>query len=825
MEGDLPSYQLSTTLVGHQADVRVACDVDGDRVATAGFDQVAKLWDVSSQPPVTESPCIHTYLGHSRYVYSLAFIKPTTTFPNGLIATGSVDTNIHLYDPNIPDSPLRQMVGHTQAVCSLNTDSAGNILSASWDGTAKVWDTDGTCLCTLEGHGKSVLCIIAHPQLGKYITCSADLSIKIWNGATCIATMTGHTDVPRCLTMVDANTLASCANDATVRLWDLTTATSTGAFPCHNGVYAYSITAIRANVLASATDAATGEPACTYDFATCGEDGSVAIWRGGRVVQTILLPCISVWSVACRANGDVVVACDDGMARVFSCAPARCASDEVLLAFHEHVAQVSLARSQQSDQGQIGDLNTKDLVGPEALTKPGREDGQILLVKEPSGKVMAHSWSASAQHWNCVGLVSDAKDTDSVAPAGWKYFDVELDGRKMKCKHKLGDNPFLTAQRFLDENNLEQDHLDDVATFVERHCGTPTLEFSAPRATPTVPGAYVPGSGGTAPPPTAPTYTSRRPVVPGAYVPGGATARVQTHDFPQEEFVYLAAVKLDGLRRKLEEFNADVSDPELALNVGEMTVLFKGLEKVVESACDRQAVVFADTDIWEGLTALCHKLLQWPVSKRFPAIDVLRLLLTRDEFKRVIFADGRVISEKSPLSTAGFLPFCMEHGGLLHSGDSAHEPPSAAVKMLTLRALANAFATGPAGAHMLTCLPELLTGFEQAFGFSGLPKHVAIAAATVLLNAAVAVRPGPQAVQMQVLRVCGKALEQLADDADAEVLYRVLVGVGTLVASSDTALGIVSSLPAIGARVRQCQTADSAKLKRVAATLASKITV
>eukprot|EP00041_Stephanoeca_diplocostata_P006496 m.87136 g.87136 ORF g.87136 m.87136 type:complete len:170 (-) comp16396_c1_seq2:1115-1624(-) len=131
-------------------------------------------------------------------------------------------------------------------------------------------------------------------------------------------------------------------------------------------------------------------------------------------------------------------------------------------------------------------------------------------------------------------------------------------------------------RRFLDENNLEQDHLDDVATFVERHCGTPTLEFSAPRATPTVPGAYVPGSGGTAPPPTAPTYTSRRPVVPGAYVPGGATARVQTHDFPQEEFVYLAAVKLDGLRRKLEEFNADVSDPELALNVGEMTVLFKG---------------------------------------------------------------------------------------------------------------------------------------------------------------------------------------------------------------------------------------------------------
>ena len=34
---------------------------------------------------------------------------------------------------------------------------------------------------------------------------------------------------------------------------------------------------------------------------------------------------------------------------------------------------------------QIGDLNTKDLVGPDALLTPGKSDGQILLVKEPSG--------------------------------------------------------------------------------------------------------------------------------------------------------------------------------------------------------------------------------------------------------------------------------------------------------------------------------------------------------------------------------------------------------------------------------------------------------
>ena len=48
------------------------------------------------------------------------------------------------------------------------------------------------------------------------------------------------------------------------------------------------------------------------------------------------------------------------------------------------------------------------------------------------------------------------------APPGWQHFDVELDQQKMVCRHKTGDNPFITAQRFLDENLLDQSLLDQV---------------------------------------------------------------------------------------------------------------------------------------------------------------------------------------------------------------------------------------------------------------------------------------------------------------------------------------------------------------------------
>jgi hypothetical protein len=34
----------------------------------------------------------------------------------------------------------------------------------------------------------------------------------------------------------------------------------------------------------------------------------------------------------------------------------------------------------------------------------------------------------------------------------------------MQCKHKIGSNPFMTAQKFIDDNELDQYFLDDVVS-------------------------------------------------------------------------------------------------------------------------------------------------------------------------------------------------------------------------------------------------------------------------------------------------------------------------------------------------------------------------
>ncbi len=77
-------------------------------------------------------------------------------------------------------------------------------------------------------------------------------------------------------------------------------------------------------------------------FVSCGEDGSVRIWNNGECVQTVRLPCISVWSVDVLPNGDFVCGGNDGYIRVFSAVESRWASPETLDLYEKSLANRSV---------------------------------------------------------------------------------------------------------------------------------------------------------------------------------------------------------------------------------------------------------------------------------------------------------------------------------------------------------------------------------------------------------------------------------------------------------------------------------------------------
>ena len=76
--------------------------------------------------------------------------------------------------------------GHSQAISSAAFDPSGRrLVTASADGTAKVWDVaTGVLWATLEGHDQEVAAVSFSPDGRAIVTASRDGTAKIWDSGT-----------------------------------------------------------------------------------------------------------------------------------------------------------------------------------------------------------------------------------------------------------------------------------------------------------------------------------------------------------------------------------------------------------------------------------------------------------------------------------------------------------------------------------------------------------------------------------------------------------------------------------------------------------------
>ena len=81
---------------------------------------------------------------------------------------------------DIEGNPVQEMLGHEGAVNSLSQFAENELVSGSWDGTAKIWDIEtGKVKETLTGHTHAVSVLAL--DNGSIITGSQDGKIKIWH--------------------------------------------------------------------------------------------------------------------------------------------------------------------------------------------------------------------------------------------------------------------------------------------------------------------------------------------------------------------------------------------------------------------------------------------------------------------------------------------------------------------------------------------------------------------------------------------------------------------------------------------------------------------
>lgn len=400
----------------------------------------------------------------SEFYNCLAYLPPSPDYPDGLVVSGGNDTIIDVRKANSGpgDNAERLLIGHSRNVCALAVvPGRRHIVSGSWDNTARIWNVQSwETDAVLAGHEGAVWDVLPLDET-TVLTACADKNIRIYDLRTAVAGQVEPkstiytTDVVRALCQVPSGhpsgaDFASASNDGVIRLWKFT-GEPVGELHGHES-FIYALTTLPSGELVSS-----------------GEDRTVRIWRDFECIQTITHPAISVWTVSvCPGNGDIVSGASDGVVRIFSRSPDRVAAPETLAFFDESV------RSSAIPQQQVGNINKEKLPGPDFLkNKSGTKEGQVQMIKEHDGSITAHQWSIGQQQWVNIGTVVEAVGSSGrkVEYNGQSYdyvFDVAIEEGQpsLKLPYNLSENPYTRAQKFIDDNELSQNFLDQVAQFI-----------------------------------------------------------------------------------------------------------------------------------------------------------------------------------------------------------------------------------------------------------------------------------------------------------------------------------------------------------------------
>ncbi|KAM3541575.1 hypothetical protein ARSEF1564_005499 [Beauveria bassiana] len=730
-------FRLSAQLVGHEADVRAAAFASPNTVITASRDCSVRLWRRSQGEKASFDGSLLSR--GSEYVNTVAFYPPNAEHPDGLVISGGKDTIIEVKSPRQQptDHAERLLIGHAHNVCALDVAPNGKFLvSGGWDGQARVWnlskwDTE----LTLSGHdGMAVWAVLALDEK-TVVTGCADKNIRVFDltkgkGGEVDASMTIYTpDVVRALcrlspTHPSGADIASASNDGTIRLWKLN-GQQIGELHGHES-FVYSLASLP-----------TGE------LVSSGEDRTVRVWKGLECTQTITHPAISVWTVAAHPEtGDIVSGASDGVARVFTRTPDRVADKETLKEFEESVKASSIP------QQQVGGINKEKLPGPEFLqSKSGTKEGQVQMIKEDNGNVTAHTWSMSQQQWINVGTVVDAVGSTGkkVEYQGKSYdyvFDVDIEDGKppLKLPYNLSENPYERATKFLNDNELPLTYLDNVANFITENTKGATLGQTAQ-------------SGGPDPHGTESRY---RP---------GDDAQLPAL-LPQKEYLNISAAKYEVIFNKISSVNKTMISSgrkDAALNPGEESSLH-----AIRTALESSSSIPAD-----ALPSLVKVITQWPYGDRLAGLDLLRCVA---RFHTVAKYKDDAYGSVVDLAIAASLP----------NGETPNENAT----MMGARTLANLFSTADGRSLANTRVDTVLSFLERVTGIQGGAaigphnRNLLIAATTVAINLAVLVNKekllSPKE-KRRLLQVIGALLK---GQSDSEVLYRGLVALGTVAATS-----------------------------------------
>ncbi|MEJ6486847.1 AAA-like domain-containing protein [Nostoc punctiforme UO1] len=152
--------------------------------------------------------------GHEGFVMQARFSPDGKT-----IATASYDKTAKIWNSDGKEILTLQL---TSLVADVSFSPDGQrIATASRDTTAKLWNRQGKLLANLTGHKGDVWSVSFSPDGKTIATASADNTVKLWSqDGRLIKTLIGHTGAVYKVTFSRDGKIATASDDNTIKLWD-----------------------------------------------------------------------------------------------------------------------------------------------------------------------------------------------------------------------------------------------------------------------------------------------------------------------------------------------------------------------------------------------------------------------------------------------------------------------------------------------------------------------------------------------------------------------------------------------------------------------------
>lgn len=195
----------------------VAVSPDGKTLATAGFDNTVKLWDIGADGALKEKKVL---AGHTGPVYAVVFHPKD----DKIVATASQDKTARIWD--VTDGKTKaELKGHTDIVDTIAFSPDGKALAtAGADKSVRLWNpADGKELKTLGSHDGSVYAVAFSPD-GKLLASAGagkDSLVKIWDvkDQKELTQLKGHEQPVTAVVFAGNDTVVTASMDRSIRTW------------------------------------------------------------------------------------------------------------------------------------------------------------------------------------------------------------------------------------------------------------------------------------------------------------------------------------------------------------------------------------------------------------------------------------------------------------------------------------------------------------------------------------------------------------------------------------------------------------------------------